>query len=884
MAPSLDTLQMAQPAVGRLRQWALLLMLLCVPFTAHAHATPIEQHPGAGANVTAVSEVSITFSERIEEKASRMRILKDDTVIAETMYVDDSNPRRSIVPVSTPLEDGVYLVSWSVVSSDDGHFTKGTYAFAVGSSTAPLAADSMVVPIRSPLEVFTVFVELAGNSLLWGALVASVLIRGIGTVLINRVAILGVIFALSGAAVHVLVKSYELAGVQVEPFTTATLSYVQTFGGTMTLGRMAAVTGVALFFLAFSGRTRLYLSGACLIVFAALRAVMSHATANPFHPELSAVVNVFHLIEKDLWFGLLVVVVTGLLSSGRSHILAALPRINRLLAFNLAAVSLTASYIIWLHLKAFENFASQWGDVVIPLIVAAVILVTLRCFNVLVPRAISAIVPFTLTLEAVAAGFVVFFSSVVILTSPPHGLDTTISRSDTPYVALQYSRSHDSELVLDTSERKEPIVTLGDIAIPLRRYGETAYALPRALLESGGSLRVIIVSDDGYDAHATLAVPPLTVEDESKRPLDFFALGFILLALSGAALGLMLSRVRGAHDAGRIRPHASVTFAVVTGLVVIPILTLAAQSTLGNRFQAQCEADGNAWHMMQPTHAYRTTAATSREGCMLAGGAYHIPDARQYDYLRSLGEAEVALTSEPTALRSGSPQTLTLTFTDAEGNPATLREIHERLIHVIVVSQDMSHFAHIHPDDFAPISEENVRTGVFQVRHEFSTGGTYIIAIDFMHGLVQESRTFIVDVAGPDQGQQRIYTSVAHSGDYTVELDHVNPFAEDLSTLYFNVLKDGEPVRDLSPYLGAAMHIALVKTDLSEFVHGHGEVHPPGTPPPTAVNHVHAPPPPRFGPNIEAHLVFPREGAYTIFGEFMHEGEVVTVRFTTRVR
>jgi hypothetical protein len=41
--------------------------------------------------------------------------------------------------------------------------------------------------------------------------------------------------------------------------------------------------------------------------------------------------------------------------------------------------------------------------------------------------------------------------------------------------------------------------------------------------------------------------------------------------------------------------------------------------------------------------------------------------------------------------------------------------------------------------------------------------------------------------------------------------------------LDFRVTEDGEPVTDLSPYLGAAAHVAIVSEDGEEFAHGHGE-------------------------------------------------------------
>ena len=40
-----------------------------------------------------------------------------------------------VVPITDPLPEGAYTVTWRVVSIDDGHVTAGAFAFGVG--TAP---------------------------------------------------------------------------------------------------------------------------------------------------------------------------------------------------------------------------------------------------------------------------------------------------------------------------------------------------------------------------------------------------------------------------------------------------------------------------------------------------------------------------------------------------------------------------------------------------------------------------------------------------------------------------------------------------------------------------------------------------------------------------
>jgi hypothetical protein len=88
------------------------------------------------------------------------------------------------------------------------------------------------------------------------------------------------------------------------------------------------------------------------------------------------------------------------------------------------------------------------------------------------------------------------------------------------------------------------------------------------------------------------------------------------------------------------------------------------------------------------------------------------------------------------------------------------------------------------------------------------------------------------------------------------------------------------------------MHIAAVKNDLSWHYHAHGEVHPPGTPvPPIIVRDgliIHSMAamyvPGTFTLPVDAHLIFPSAGVYTLWGQFeTKSGDLVAVPFTVRV-
>jgi len=217
----------------------------------------------------------------------------------------------------------------------------------------------------------------------------------------------------------------------------------------------------------------------------------------------------------------------------------------------------------------------------------------------------------------------------------------------------------------------------------------------------------------------------------------------------------------------------------------------------------------------------------------------------------------------------------------------------DKLIHVVIVSEDETVFEHIHPDDVHPLTQQEIDTSTFTVGYTFPKSGTYLISVDYAHGLALESKQFKVEVAGlPTQASQpQEYASVGNFGGYQVLLDYGEPFAGEVTTIRYTITKDGQPVTDLVPYLSAAMHVSVVKNDLSAFLHIHGEVHPPGQPlPPIIVKNgqvLHSMAmmmtPDHFSSPVEAHLIFPSAGLYTIWGEFKVGDQVIPTSFTVKV-
>ncbi len=250
-------------------------------------------------------------------------------------------------------------------------------------------------------------------------------------------------------------------------------------------------------------------------------------------------------------------------------------------------------------------------------------------------------------------------------------------------------------------------------------------------------------------------------------------------------------------------------------------------------------------------------------------------------------EVVVDLETKPAELKTGTTATITFFIKDAEGNPLQdLSVTHERLVHVMIVSSDFSTFAHIHPDDFGPVTSEMIRKARFPVRYAFPMAGRYLVALDSAVKEMPFSEHFTLDVAGePRMGTfKKDLSRTKMFGDYEVavatEPERITAGKE--VVLKYTITRGGKPVADLEPYLSATMHLAVIEDNLNNFIHTHGEL--PGMPHhPMTAGHMHGEVPARFGPEIDVYLIFPVKGLYQIFGEVKHQGKVILTSFMVQV-
>ncbi|NEU61645.1 hypothetical protein G3352_12215 [Paenibacillus sp. ALJ109b] len=207
---------------------------------------------------------------------------------------------------------------------------------------------------------------------------------------------------------------------------------------------------------------------------------------------------------------------------------------------------------------------------------------------------------------------------------------------------------------------------------------------------------------------------------------------------------------------------------------------------------------------------------------------------------------------------------LNIQITDSDGNSINEFEwSHEKLMHLIVVSKDLSYFNHTHPDYNT--------NGNFVVETSFPNGGEYKVFSDFVpKGGASTTLSEWVEVEGEEKEQEPIEADtklVKFADGKEVELTLSSTTAKDEVTLTFNMVdaQTKKDISDLEQYLGAVGHVVILSDDAEQYLH------------------VHPVDEKATGPKAEFMTSFPKSGIYKIWGQFQHQGQVFTVPFVVDI-
>lgn len=227
------------------------------------------------------------------------------------------------------------------------------------------------------------------------------------------------------------------------------------------------------------------------------------------------------------------------------------------------------------------------------------------------------------------------------------------------------------------------------------------------------------------------------------------------------------------------------------------------------------------------------------------------------------GNFAMQFTSVPQVIDAGKPTTLSLKPVNKDNaNAAVPLELqHEKKIHLIVVSEDLSWFNHIHP--------EYTADGSYTVAETFPAGGKYFLYADYMpSGSTHQLEKIDVTVKGKEAAP-KTYTTIKNSAvsdAYSVTLRPDDGKFIANKAIHFDGVftKNGTPfdVNKLQNYLGAKGHMVAINTLTKEYVHLHPEVE---------------------GTILHFHTTFEKAGTYRAWLQFMADGKLHTTDYLIQV-
>ena len=283
----------------------------------------------------------------------------------------------------------------------------------------------------------------------------------------------------------------------------------------------------------------------------------------------------------------------------------------------------------------------------------------------------------------------------------------------------------------------------------------------------------------------------------------------------------------------------------VLGLVAVFALALAVGTGVGPVAGGPAEADSG--HAGSGGHAESETDDAQAEvkppgGLMVAASGYSLALAQ-------------------TTAKPGKARELNFEVRGPDG-PVTAYDVqHEKELHLIVVRRDLTGFQHVHP----------VRSpdGTWTTNVDLTPGQWRVLADFKPHGA--DPLTLGADLAVPGRFAAPPGTGstrVAQVDGYTVQLTG-DLVAGEHSDVRLAVSRDGRPVTDLQPYLGAFGHLVALRAGDLAYLH----VHPEDA---TSARHDEAA---TAGPTVEFVAEVPSAGSYSLFLDFKHDGVVRTASF-----
>ncbi|WP_326763918.1 hypothetical protein OG978_04490 [Streptomyces sp. NBC_01591] len=225
-----------------------------------------------------------------------------------------------------------------------------------------------------------------------------------------------------------------------------------------------------------------------------------------------------------------------------------------------------------------------------------------------------------------------------------------------------------------------------------------------------------------------------------------------------------------------------------------------------------------------------------------------------------ISDGGYTLALETPTVRAGARTEIRFAVKDDSGRKVTAyRREHGKELHFILASTDLTQYRHLHPVRAAD--------GTWSTPVDLPEAGGYRVFADFTPAAAgAENLTLGADLAVSGAYHPAALPApgaVAEVDGYRVTLGG-ELRAGQAGELRPSISRNGRPVTDLQPYLGAYGHLVALRSGDLAYLHVHPNEGGPG-------------------PVVSFTATAPSAGAYRLFLDFKHEGKVRTAAFTVRV-
>jgi len=397
----------------KFRLAAILIALglaLALALPVFAHASLLRSIPEANAALDrAPAQIELFFSEALEPSFSSIVVIDSNGAQMDNFdsRVDPADATRLTVTLRS-LPDGVYTVSWQVLSAVDGHSTAGAFPFAVGDVDAAALANAERASKQIKLSLGEIvsrwLMYLSATALAGGALFVRIVWQptiessasevesaAFGS-LWRRLASIGIIIFVIANLIALLIHAGQASGAEIAaPWSDAASSVLfNTRFGALWIARIALAFALAgLLSETRAAREQWIAFGLSLLILLTI-SLGSHAAADP-QPALPVAADWIHLAAASVWVGGLthfVAAMWGLRrfdSSARTQITARLiPRFSALALIGVGALTLTGLYATALRVGSLEALNSTvYGRTLIAKLILIVPMVGIGAVNLL---------------------------------------------------------------------------------------------------------------------------------------------------------------------------------------------------------------------------------------------------------------------------------------------------------------------------------------------------------------------------------------------------------------------------------------------------------------------------------------------------------------------